>query len=59
MASIDLENAYYCVPIAEEHRKYLRFVWEGKTYQYTCFPNALAFCPRKFSKLILNQVIQN
>ena len=25
MASIDLKDAYYVVPIAEEHRKYLRF----------------------------------
>ena len=28
MASIDLKDAYYTVPIAEEHRKYLKFYWK-------------------------------
>ena len=27
MASIDLKDAYYSVPVAREHRKYLRFKW--------------------------------
>jgi len=30
MASLDLRHAYYSVPIAEEHRKYLRFIWRGQ-----------------------------
>ena len=28
MASIDLKDAYYAISIAEEHGKYLRFIWE-------------------------------
>ena len=32
--------------------KYLKFQWRGKLYQYTCFPNGLAICPRKFTKLL-------
>ena len=52
MASIDLKDAYYSVPIASADHKYLKFHWRGKLYQYVCFPNGLAFCPRKFTKLL-------
>ena len=52
MASIDLKDAYYSVPIATADQKYLKFQWRGKLYQYVCFPNGLAFCPRKFTKLL-------
>lgn len=52
MASIDLKDAYYCVPIAPSHQKYLKFEWDGRLYQFTCFPYGLAFCPRKFTKLM-------
>ena len=33
-------------------QKYLKFQWRGKLYKYVCFPNGLAFCPRKFTKLL-------
>ncbi|XP_067664507.1 uncharacterized protein [Haliotis asinina] len=52
MASIDLRDAYYSVPIAEEHRKFLRFEWQGILYEYTCLPNGLACAPRRFTKLL-------
>ena len=52
MASIDLKDAYYVVPIAEEHRKYLRFYWQGCLYQYTSMPNGLSSAPRCFTKLL-------
>ena len=52
MASIDLKDAYYSVPIHKDDQKYLKFYWRGTLYQYTCFPNGLAICPRKFTKLL-------
>ena len=52
MASIDLKDAYYVVPIAEEHRKYLRVYWQGSLYQNTCMPNGLSSAPRYFTKLL-------
>ena len=52
MATIDLKDAYYSVPVAQEHRKYLCFVWRSKLYQYTCFPNGLSSAPRLFTKLM-------
>ena len=52
MASIDLKDAYYSVPIAKSHRKYLRFFWREQLYQFTCLPNGLSCGPRKFTKLL-------
>ena len=52
MATIDIKDAYYCVPINKEHQKYLKFKWKGTLYQFTCYPNGLASCPRKFTKLM-------
>lgn len=52
MASVDLKDAHYSVPIGVTHQKYLQFERGGKLYQFTCFPNGLAFCPRKFTKLM-------
>lgn len=51
MASIDLVSAYYCVPIDKQDRKYLKFLWEGQLYEYSCYSNGLAQCPRNFTKL--------
>ena len=52
MASIDLQDAYYTIPVSQEHRKYLRFSWRGQLYKYTCLPNGLASAPRIFSKIM-------
>ena len=52
MATIDLKDAYYTVPVPEEHQKSFKFHWKGKYYKCTCFPYGLWFCPRKFTKLI-------
>ena len=52
MASVDLKDAYYAVPIAEEHIQYHRFYWQGRLYQYTCIPNGLSSALRCFTKLL-------
>lgn len=52
MASVDLRHGYYSVLVNSQFRKYLRFVWNDKLYQYTCFPNGLSNCPRYFTKLM-------
>ena len=41
MASIDLKDAYYSIPIRKEDRKYLSFFWDGNFYRFTCLPNGL------------------
>ena len=40
-------------PVAKEHQKYLKFFWNNKYYKFTCFPNGLACCPRKFIYLFI------
>lgn len=54
MASVDLKDAYYTVPIHLLHQKYLKFWFDGIFYQYTCLPNGLANAPQIFTKLNLN-----
>ena len=39
MASIDLRHAYYSVNVDPRNRKYLKFVWRGQLFSYTCLPN--------------------
>ena len=52
MASLDLKDAYYMVGMNPSHRKYLHFIWKNVLYQFTCLPNGLSSCPRKFTKLL-------
>ena len=52
MASVDLKDAYYSVPLANDQRKFTRFIWNGELFQYTCLVMGLACSPRKFTKLM-------
>ena len=52
MASIDLIDAYDAVPVAVEHRRYLRFLWRNRLFQYTCLPNGLVSTLRYLTKLL-------
>ena len=49
--SIDKE-AYNLIPIQWKHRKYLRYVWDGKLYEFTCLPFGLSSGPRLFTKIL-------
>ena len=51
MASVDLKDAYYSIPIAEQDRKYLMFEWLSCYYQFTYLPNGLSCAPRLFTKI--------
>lgn len=50
--SIDLSDAYMHIPIFPKHRKYLRFAFQGKCYQWKvmCFGPTVA--PRVFTKIV-------
>ena len=52
MASIDLKDAYLWVTIWEDCRKYLRFQWQGRTYEFQCLPLGLSSTPSVFTKLM-------
>lgn len=51
-ASIDLKDAYFSVLVNQKDRKYLRFIWEGKHYQFRTLPQGLSCSPRVFTKLL-------
>ena len=42
MASLDLKDAYYSVPVSLESRKFLKFRWNNTLNQYTCLPKLMA-----------------
>ena len=48
MAKPDIKDAYYSIPILEKHQKYLKYLFGGKLYQFTCFSNGLCSGPIKF-----------
>ena len=52
MASIDLTDAYFVAEIPTSYRKYLRFYWDGKLYQFCCLPFGLSPAPRIFTKIM-------
>lgn len=52
MATVDIRDAYYTVKIAKNHRKFLKFFWKGRLYQYECLPNGLSSAPRLFTKIM-------
>ena len=41
MINIDLTDAYLSVPIHQESQKFLRFIWQNKTYQFKAMPFGL------------------
>ena len=52
MASIDLKEAYYSIPIHEADQKYLVFQWEGRYFKFTCVPFGLCSAPWIFTKTL-------
>ena len=51
LASIDLSDAYFSVPIDVRDRKYLRFLWDKQLWQFNVLPQGLSPAPRYFTKL--------
>lgn len=58
MASIDLLDAYLFIPIHLSSRKYLRFRWRGKLFEFSCLCFGLSVAPRVFTK-VLKPVLNN
>jgi len=45
MMKLDLKDAYYALPIHPSHRKYLRFIYQDRTYEFQCLPFGLSSAP--------------
>ena len=52
IVKIDLKDAYFSVPISQNHRKFLCFQFNNKSYQFNCLPFGLASAPRVFTKTL-------
>ena len=49
---LDLKDAYYAIPIHPTHRKYLRFVYQNRVYEFQCLPFGLSSAPRAFTRTL-------
>ena len=45
---VGLKDAYFTIPIDSDHQQHLRFMLEGKRYQFTCLPFSLRRGSRGF-----------
>ena len=52
LTRIDLKDAYFAIPIHTQDRKYLRFLWQNRSFQFTCLPFGLSSAPRVFTKVL-------
>lgn len=52
MATIDLKDAYFLVAINKTSKKFLRFRFQGNTYEFQCLPFGLSLAPLIFTKLL-------
>ncbi|KAL2082588.1 hypothetical protein ACEWY4_022406 [Coilia grayii] len=50
--AIDLEDAYFHVPIAPHHRQFLRFAFEGRAYEFRVLPFGIALAPCVFTRCV-------
>ncbi len=48
--TIDLKDAYFHIQVVQRHRRFIRFAFGGKAYQYKVLPFGLALAPRTFTK---------
>ena len=48
---LDLSDAYFHIPISLASRKFLRFVWNNKVYQFLAIPFGLAVAPQVFTQV--------
>ena len=52
MINIDFTDAYLTVPMHPDSQKFLRFLWQGQSYQFVTMPFGLNLAPRVFTKLM-------
>lgn len=52
MGSLDIKDAYFLVEIYEGHRKFLRFKFKGKIFQFSCLSFGLCTSPYTFTKIM-------
>ena len=51
MASVDLKDAFFTIPINEAYQKYFMFEWLEKNYKFIAMPNGFSDPMRVFTKV--------
>ncbi|XP_064120156.1 uncharacterized protein LOC135224760 [Macrobrachium nipponense] len=54
MVSLDLQDAYFHVPIHPSSRKYLRFLFKGRVFQFRALCLGLSTAPQIFTAIMAN-----
>ena len=57
MASLDLHDAYFHVQVVAAHHQFLRFCWQGTSYQLRIFPYDLSSATRIFTKTLAPLIV--
>ena len=52
VVKLDLQEAFFAVPIHPTSQGLLSFVWQGRILSFTCLPFGLTSAPRIFTKLL-------
>lgn len=52
LASLDLQDAYFLIPVCPEDRKFLHFRFQGQLFQFRILPFGLASAPYIFTKIM-------
>lgn len=52
MATLDLKEAYFLIPIYASHKKYLRFEFDSQFFEFQCIPFGLCTAPFVFTKTL-------
>ena len=53
MVGLDLQAAYFHIPILQGHRRYLRFRVEQEHFQFAVLPFGLTSAPRVFTEVMV------
>lgn len=51
LASLDLTDCFWCLPVAEADQRFLSFRWRGVNYSFRCLPFGLKLSPYFITKL--------
>ena len=52
LASLDVKDAFYFIPVHKTHQKFLKLLLKGKAFQFNAMPNGYVDAMRVFNKVL-------